>query len=95
MNTLFRVTALFTAASAALSWSCGSGPASPSAAFPDPTSDNAMAEMVLTAEPEPVSSGAKLTYRVDLGQAAGVAPHITLHLPVGAMDPKTSGSGWA
>ncbi|TMQ54574.1 MAG: hypothetical protein E6K74_05695 [Candidatus Eisenbacteria bacterium] len=95
MNTLFRVMALFTATSAAVSWSCGSGPASPTAAFSDPRSDNAMVEIVLTAEPEPVGSGAALTYRVDLGQSAGVAPHITLHLPVGALDPKTSGSGWA
>jgi hypothetical protein len=91
MNTLFRAMALFTATSAAVSLLWGFSPASSSAAPPS----RAMAGPRLVAEPEPVTAGATLTYRVEVGRVASIAPHLTLHLPVGATNPTTSGAGWA
>ena len=56
--------------------------------------DRAIPGLRLTATPEPVPAGAAITYRVRVGTGMSIAPHLTLHLPVGATQARTSGAGW-
>ena len=87
VGAVHKVTGLRVVVVAGVCLSCGSTPAGPSAG-------RSNASFKLTAEPDPVPAANTLTYRVEPGASASPAPQLAVHLPGGATDAKTSGTGW-